>query len=254
MQSRADEATTRDIAKVFQIEHPPLYHVSTATAPVEGIYKGATRVGILHRHGNFGLGTFGNLDGEMVMVDGHCFQTRSDGSVRECDAGLLTPSALITRFAPDQTVTLARCPDLDHLYSRFDAMRSSANFFFGLKVHGHFDYVHTRAMCRTAEGVPSIQAGVVQPEFEFRNLSGTLVGFWTPEYAMMLNIPGYHLHFLSDDRRSGGHLLQCRGTNLRLQIQRQGSYHIALPEAEDFIDADLDRDLAAYLAEIVETK
>ena len=104
---------------------------------------------------------------------------------------------------------------------------------------GISNYVHTRAMCRTKEGVPLVQAAAVQPEFEFHDMSGTLVGFWTPEYAKTLNVPGYHLHFLSADRTRGGHLLQCRGSNLRLQIQREGDYRLALPETEDFLKADL---------------
>jgi acetolactate decarboxylase len=88
----------------------------------------------------------------------------------------------------------------------------------------------------------------VQPEFEFDDVAGTLVGFWTPEYAKTLNVPGYHLHFLSTDHKNGGHLLQCRGSNLRLQIQRGGEYRLALPETEDFLKADLRRDPAADLA------
>ena len=54
--------------------HHTLYQVSTATALVQGIYQGAVRVGTLREHGDLGLGTFENLDGEMVIVDGHFFQ------------------------------------------------------------------------------------------------------------------------------------------------------------------------------------
>jgi acetolactate decarboxylase len=240
---------SKALAEYLQVSHHTLYQVSTATALVEGIYQGAVRVGILREHGDLGLGTFENLDGEMVIVDGQFFQVRSDGSVRECDDDVLCPFAVITRFAPEPAVTLDQCPDLSHLTSRFDALRDSDNFFFALRVDGHFDYAHTRAMCRTEEGVPLVQAAAVQPEFEFHDVSGTLVGFWTPEYAKTLNVPGYHLHFVSADRQSGGHLLQCRGAHLRLQIQREGDYRIALPETEDFFKADLRRDPAADLAQ-----
>jgi acetolactate decarboxylase len=155
---------------------------------------------------------------------------------------------VITRFAPDIEATLDQCPDLSHLTSRFDELRNSDNLFFALRVDGHFDYVHTRAMCRTDDGLPLVQAAAVQPEFEFRDISGTLVGFWTPQYASTFNVPGYHLHFLSTDHKSGGHLLQCRGSNLRLQMQREGDYRIALPETAEFLKADLRRDPAADLA------
>ena len=184
----------------------------------------------------------------MVIVDGHVFHVRSDGSVRECDDDMLSPFAVITRFAPEPAVTLDQCPDMSHLTSQFDGLRHSDNVFFALRVDGPFDDVHTRAMCLTAEGVPLVQAAAVQPEFELHDVSGTLVGFWTPAYAKTLNVPGDHLHFVSADRNSGGHLLQCRGAHLRLQIQREGEYRLAWPETEAFLKADLRRDLAADLA------
>ena len=226
-----------------------LYQVSTATALVEGIYQGAVQVATLRAHGNLGLGTFEGLDGEMVVVDGHFFQVRSDGSVREVQDNVQIPFAAVTSFSADQAITVDYCPDLSHLTSQFDALRSSDNLFFGLRVDGTFEYIHTRAMRRTKEGVPLVQAAAVQPEFEFQNISGTLVGFWTPEYAKSLNVPGYHLHFISADRAHGGHVLQCRGKNLRLQIQREGDYHIVLPETEDFLKANLRRDPTAALAQ-----
>jgi acetolactate decarboxylase len=83
----------------------------------------------------------------MVIVDGHFFQVRSDGSVREVDDNVLSPFAVITGFAPEPIVTLDQCPDLADLTSRFDTLRHSDNVF-ALRVDGRFDYVHTRAMCR----------------------------------------------------------------------------------------------------------
>ena len=230
-----------------QVRHT-LYQVSTATALVEGIYEGAVRVSTLRNHGDLGLGTFEGLDGEMVIVDGRFFQVRGDGSVREVREDVLSPFAALTAFSADQAISLEYCPDLSHLTAQFDALRPSDNFFYALRVDGTFDYIHARAMRRAREGVPLVQAAAVQPEFEFQNISGTFVGFWTPEYAKSLNVPGYHLHFISADRAHGGHLLQCRGKNLRLQIQREGDYHIVLPETEDFLKANLQQDPTAALA------
>jgi acetolactate decarboxylase len=91
---------------------------SESTALVEGIYQGAVRVATLREHGDFGLGTFEGLDGEMVIVDGHFFQVRSDGSVREVDDNALSPFALVTGFTSESAFTLDDCPDLAHLTSR----------------------------------------------------------------------------------------------------------------------------------------
>jgi acetolactate decarboxylase len=240
---------SKALADYLEVSHHTLFQVSTSTALVEGIYQGAVRVGTLREHGDLGLGTFENLDGEMVAVDGHFFQARGDGSVHECDDDALSPFAVVTRFEAEAEVQLADCADLQALITRFDELRQSDNLFFALRVDGKFDYVHARAMCKTEEGVPLVRAAAFQPEFEFRDIPGTLVGFWTPEYAKMFNVPGYHLHFLSADRNHGGHLLDCRGSDLRLRIQREGDYRLALPETEDFLKADLRHDPSADLAE-----
>jgi acetolactate decarboxylase len=76
------------------LDNHTLYQVSTAIALVEGVYQGAVRVGTLREHGDLGLGTFVDLDGEMVIVDGHFFQVRSDGTVREVDDSVLSRSTL----------------------------------------------------------------------------------------------------------------------------------------------------------------
>ena len=105
--------------------------------------------------------------------------------------------------------------------------------------------MRTRAMCKTEEGVPLAQAAAHQPEFEFNDIAGTLVGFWSPEYAKTLNVPGYHLHFISSDRTHGGHVLRCSGADLQLQIESSGDYRVVLPANVDFLAADLRRDPSA---------
>src|SRR6516164_4959585 len=109
---------SKALAEYLQVSHHTLYQVSTATALVEGVYQGAVRVGTLREHGDLGLGTFENLDGEMVVVDGRFYQVRGDGSVRECEDDALSPFAVVTRFAPEAAATLGQCPDLSHLTAR----------------------------------------------------------------------------------------------------------------------------------------
>jgi acetolactate decarboxylase len=236
------------LAGYFNVPHHTLYQVSTSSALVEGVYQGAVRIETLREHGDLGLGTFEDLDGEMAIVDGHFYQVRGDGSVSEAGDSVLSPFAVITHFSPDASIDLNECSDLNALTRQFDQLRDSDNLFYALRVDGHFDCVRTRAVARADEGVRLVQATAVQPEFEFHDLTGTLIGFWTPEYAKTLNVPGYHLHFLSADRTKGGHLLECSGSNLHLEIQRTGDYHIALPETENFLKADLTRDPGADLA------
>nr|WP_169747039.1 acetolactate decarboxylase [Edaphobacter aggregans] len=133
---------------------------------------------------------------------------------------VLTPYATVAQFRPDAEVVLKRCPHFVSLTEAFDRLRPTENMFYSLRVNGYFDYVRTRTLCRMKPGTKLIDAAAIQPEFEYRNVYGTFVGFWSPQYAKTLSIPGYHLHFLSEDHEGGGHLLECRGAELTLQLQR----------------------------------
>jgi acetolactate decarboxylase len=101
--------------------------------------------------------------------------------------------------------------------------------------------MHTRAVCKKA-GVSLVDAAANQAEFELHEIVGTIVGFWTPEYARTVNIAGWHLHFLSEDRSGGGHLLDGAGSTLKAQVQHLDDFRMAIPESAEFLKADLTRD------------
>lgn len=242
-----DHIVERALAEYLGVEHHTLYQVSTAGALVEGVYQGAVTVGTVREHGDFGLGTFADLDGEMVVLDGHVFRVSSGGDVHEVPDDATTPFAVVTRFGTPEEALLDTVDDLGALTRAVDAMRESANVFFAVRVDGHFDSVHVRAACRTAPGVRLAVATEQQVEYELVAVDGTLVGFWSPPYASGVEIAGYHLHFLTDDRTAGGHVLDCRGRNLHVRIEEEADVHLALPETASFRQADLTRDPTADL-------
>ena len=79
-------------------------------------------------------------------------------------------------------------------------------------------------------------------------MAGTLVGLWSPGFSSAFSVPGYHFHFLSEDRQHGGHLLDCTAGPLRLRMEALTDFHLALPEIESFLKADLSRNAANELA------
>ncbi len=242
-----DHLVERALAEYLGVEHHTLFQVSTAGALVEGVYQGAVSVGVVREHGDFGLGTFEDLDGEMVVLDGHVFRVSSNGEVHEVPDDASTPFAVVTRFGDPDAVVVDAVDDLAALTAAVDTRRDSANVFFAVRVDGHFDAVHVRAACRTAPGVPLAVATEQQAEFELAGVDGTMVGFWSPPYASGVEIAGYHLHFLSDDRRAGGHVLDCRGRGLRVRVQEESDVHLALPDTAAFRAADLTDDPTADL-------
>ena len=225
-----------------------LFQVSTSGALVQGVYERAVSSNLLLNYGDFGLGTFENLDGEMVVLDGAIYQVRSDGKVTKIEKDVGTPFAVVTHFVADQDQMIENASSVKDLTKICDRYRDSDNLFYAFRIDGHFGQVHTRAMRETLEGLPLAKAAAIQPEFEFTGVDGTLVGIWAPQFSSTLNIAGYHFHFLSEDRSKGGHLLECSGKHLRMRVERLNDFHLSLPESEEFLRADLTKDTSTDLA------
>ena len=225
-----------------------LFQVSTSGALVQGVYERAVSSNLLLNYGDFGLGTFENLDGEMVVLDGAIYQVRSDGKVTKIVKDVGTPFAVVTHFVADQDQMIENASSFKDLTRICDRYRDSDNLFYAFRIDGHFGHVHTRAMRETLEGLPLAKAAAIQPEFEFTGVDGTLVGIWAPQFSSALNIAGYHFHFLSEDRSKGGHLLECSGKHLRIRVERLNDFHLSLPESEEFLRADLTKDTSTDLA------
>ena len=225
-----------------------LFQVSTSGALVQGVYERAVSSNLLLNYGDFGLGTFENLDGEMVVLDGAIYQVRSDGKVTKIEKDVGTPFAVVTHFVADQDQMIENASSFKDLTKICDRYRDSDNLFYAFRIDGLFGHVHTRAMRETLEGLPLAKAAAIQPEFEFTGVGGTLVGIWAPQFSSALNIAGYHFHFLSEDRSKGGHLLECSGKHLRIRVERLNDFHLSLPESEEFLRADLTKDTSTDLA------
>ena len=78
-----------------------------------------------------------------------------------------------------------------------------------------------------------------QSVFEYKNLSGTLIGFRFPGYANGINVTGYHFHFISDDRNFGGHLLDCILYEGKISIDQKMKILTELPSTADFYNVNL---------------
>lgn len=230
------------LADTLEIDHSTLFQVSTSTALVEGVYGGVVTVGELKQHGSFGLGTFDGLDGEMLALDGRFYQVLGDGTVRQASDDARAPFAVVTEFRAERQFTIDRAESFDDLTAQLDRRRDTGNLFFAVRIDGRFSHVRTRALCKTARGVSLVDATAHQPEFAVTDVTGTAVGFWTPLYARTINVAGWHFHFVTDDRTGGGHLLDCQGVNLRVQMQDLADVRIAMPETAAFLQADLSQD------------
>jgi acetolactate decarboxylase len=218
-----------------------LWQVSTTGALIRGVFSSACTVGDVLRHGNFGVGTFEQLDGEMVVLDGKAWQCRGDGSVVESPPTALVPFATVTFFESDITHTITQPVDsFASLLSAIDQVRPHGNQFYGIKITGKFKKVHVRMACKVDKGVGLVEATSVQAEHEYTDVSGTLVGFWSPAYTVAFSVPGLHAHWLGDDFKTGGHVLDVVAEpGLLLEVHVERDFICALPDSTEFNEAEL---------------
>jgi len=220
-----------------------VYMCAPINAIVEGLYEEKIPFTEIKRHGDFGLGTFDHLDGEMVMLDGKIFQITPDGFASEVEETALTPFSCVTFFTPEIGDVLEQ--ELSH--DAFDAwLRSllpSPNIIYALRIEGEFAEVKARSVPKQECYRPLVDVTRHQHVFEFKDVKGTLAGFYTPAFMSSLSVPGMHLHFLSHDLQRGGHVLACRPRNVRVQLQFIYTIELALPSSLDYLTADFQRDV-----------
>ncbi|GAB6059757.1 acetolactate decarboxylase [Desulfonatronum parangueonense] len=224
-------------------EHDTLYLSAPVNALVEGIYRQNTTLGQLKEHGDFGLGTFNDLDGELVLLGGSAYQVTGTGEVLRPTDDVLTPFACVCFF---RELTFEDVDsgfvDMAALMALLEASLPSPNMMYALRIDGDFEFVRTRSVPRQDHYRPLVEVTKDQPTFEMNSLSGTLAGFYTPRFMATMSVPGVHLHFISEDRAFGGHLLQCRAVRARIGIQILRSLRMDLPVTLDYMTADLRRD------------
>lgn len=211
-------------------------------ALVEGLYVQNTTVAQIKEHGDFGLGTFNLLDGEMVVLDGVVYQVRADGIVTVAGDTEQSPFACTTFFRADTWDDIEGNEGYQDIGALLDTLIPSPNMLYAIRIDGAFRHVKTRAVPRTENHTPLVEATKHQPVFDFHDVEGCLAGFFTPRFIETITAPGYHLHFLSRDRQQGGHLIGCALNTTRIGIQHVPTLELGLPVTLDFLTADLTRD------------
>ncbi len=219
-----------------------VYLSAPINALVEGLYVENTTMAEVRRHGDFGLGTFNHLDGEMLLLDGKAYQIRSDGNVYDVGDDERSPFACVTFFSPDTFDDINEDSGASNLTILLDRLIPSRNMLYAIRVDGVFRSVRCRAASRSENYTPLVEATRDQSVFDFHDVKGCLAGFYTPAFMASLNAPGFHLHFLTEDRRRGGHLIDCALKEVRIGIQHVPRLEVGLPVTLDYLTVDLTRD------------
>ncbi|WP_034918262.1 acetolactate decarboxylase [Erwinia sp. 9145] len=229
----------------LQQKHPEnvIYQTSLMSALLSGVYEGSTTVADLLKKGDFGLGTFNQLDGELIAFDNGVYQLRADGSAREAGKDQKTPFAVMTFFRPQYRHSFSQPASRQAIHDVIDSQVTSDNQFCALRIDGHFSSAQTRTVpCqhRPYRSMPEVLDQ--QPVFHFNQRNGVLIGFRTPQYMQGINVAGYHEHFITDDRQGGGHLLDYQLEQGVLTFGEISKLIVDLPQDSDFLRANLNPD------------
>ncbi|MCF6150596.1 MAG: acetolactate decarboxylase [Candidatus Kuenenia sp.] len=214
--------------------------ISTIDALLTGIYDGETTIGQLKKYGNFGIGTFNALDGEMVAVNGNFYQVKSDGLADKAEHFMKTPFATVTFFDKDEELKLRPGINFNTFERVMDNVVPTKNIFYALQIKGRFREIKLRSVPKQRKPYAPLSSIIKkQPLFYSKNIEGVIVGFRCPPFVEGINVPGYHFHFISNDTKMGGHVLDFTVEDAMLQIDYTPKFIMLLPGNEEFYKADL---------------
>ncbi|MRS02150.1 acetolactate decarboxylase [bacterium] len=229
-------------------EKDMIFHYSVLKALDNGVLEGNMKVAELKKHGDLGLGTFNKMNGEMIILDHVVYRIAADGKVIQPDDETMIPYSVITFYLQDDTMLMKGEINYQALKAFIDRRIPSRNRFYAFRISGDFDYVKCGGA--SAQDQPYdkslVQILADRPIYEGKDISGTLVGFWCPAYVGDINTSGFHLHFLSDDREFGGHLMEFSAQSLDISYDTKSVYKIVLPDTEDFSKASFRSEAVNY--------
>lgn len=233
-----------------------IYQVALLQSLAQGHFDGMVTVGELKAHGDTGIGTFEGVNGEMIVLDGVVYQAIYDGSIVTPPDSETIPFSNVTFFETDVSLPLTGIADMAALQEQLNAVvnEHGANLFYMVKIAGTFSDIKVRSEYKQEKPYRNLDVALAadQVEFDFENISGTMVGLYCPSFMGGLNSIGWHFHFITEDLTRGGHVLQVNIDNAVASFDSTPGFTLALPDDNtDFqsMDLSLNMDEAIHRAE-----
>jgi acetolactate decarboxylase len=207
------------------------FQAGTLNALMEGHFDGDATLSELLRHGDHGIGTIHRLAGEMVIVDGEASVVDADGVVTQVPADTRIPFAVVCRFSPLARTEIDGPVPLSSLLDVAGGLLDPSPNILAMRVDGDFTDLHLRSVhAQTTPYPPLTEVTKHQTEWHLPAARGTVVGFRFPDRVAGIEVPGHHLHFLSDDRTHGGHVLDLTMRTGQVVVDGGDELHVELPD------------------------
>ena len=226
-----------------------IYQVALLQSLAMGCFDGSVTVKDLKTFGDTGIGTFDGLDGEMIFLDGVVYRANQDCKINVVADKVTIPFSNVTFFSEDAGgVFYDEYPTknlLEEALNEFLANENMTNRFYMIKLHGDFNSITVRSEAKQSKPYPTLVAALqaTQKEFTFKNISGTIVGLYCPDFMSSLNSTGWHFHFISDDKKIGGHVLELNLKSCMFHLDKTDAFRMILPNNADFDALNFKTDL-----------
>jgi acetolactate decarboxylase len=213
---------------------------STYDALYHALYNGVVQLREMAPHGDLGLGALDGFNGEIILLDGKFYSIFGDGRVAPItDLRAKAVFFELTRFHGDVRHELPAGTSIARMQQSPLDFLPTKNIIYAVKIEGVFQHVKTRSMFKQAKPYVSLtELAKTQPTFEFNNVRGTMVGFWSPPSMKGVALAGWHLHFLTADRQGGGHVLEFTTQDAIMKADECREFHWLIPNSDDFRHTD----------------
>lgn len=200
----------------FHYQSDALYYASLNEAIQLGQYDGVVSADELKLHGNFGLGSEEKLASELVLLDGVAYGIPADGRVRTIPGHARIAFAATKFFSSEQHVVINKTLSMEQTQALLDSVLTR-NAFAAIRIKGKFASIKYRSYEAQEQPYKPISR-VPEKLFTKTMQQGTIVGFYTPKAAQVLNSPVYHFHFINTAKTTGGHVHDFILTHAEIDI------------------------------------
>lgn len=222
-----------------------LFQVATLNNLMLGDYNGVVTCEELLKHGDTGIGTYDGLDGEAIIYKGVCYNGRATGEVGVMNKKDSLPFSTVCFFDENAKENKIEFNSIEEFKSNVSKYLESENYFYMIKMEGTFNVRVRSCFKQNKPYEPLFKVACDQREFEYHDIKGFVIGVYCPKYVNGMNLPGWHIHFLSSDFTKGGHILKVSSNNCSFKINKLDSWNVVLPESKEFKEFNLCEDLKA---------
>ncbi len=236
-----------------------LFQVSTLQALMQGYYYPVSTIVELKENGDFGIGCFEGVNGELIMLDGIVYQAIYDGSLQVPDNNTSIPYATVSFFKNDiEKTVLKNIKSINNLVKRLNKIvaKKGKNLFYFVKIEGIFDKIKYRSEYAQKEPYKPLAKAMEtdQTFFERKKDMGTIVGLFCPDFMDKLNSTGWHFHYVNAERNRGGHLLEVSSKRVTIELSKNSNFKMKLPDSVKFQKLPLSKDMSKDLNKVEKGK